>query len=165
MDLMYKQRKMIPLAQRFWPKVLIGQPLDCWLWTGSLSGKNQGYGQIQFAGRKSKRVKAHRVAFELTYGPVPPGQFVLHQCDTPLCCNPEHLFLGTTLDNKRDSVRKERHARGEMIGAAKLTERSVLQIRELYAGGYATQPEMARLLGVSPTTIWRVVVRETWRHI
>lgn len=53
---------------------------------------------------------AHCLVWEYTYGPVPDGLHVLHRCDNPPCCNPEHLFLGTPLDNMRDKVAKGRHA-------------------------------------------------------
>ena len=50
---------------------------------------------------------AHQIAWELTYGPVPPGLHVLHRCDVPPCINPGHLWLGTNADNQRD-----RHLKG-----------------------------------------------------
>jgi len=85
--------------ERFWCGVKRGEPDECWPWTRSLSPK--GYGRVR--GRN-----AHRVAYELTYGPIPPGMFVCHTCDNPPCCNPAHLFLGTYLDNIADMVAKKR---------------------------------------------------------
>jgi HNH endonuclease len=52
---------------------------------------------------------AHRLVWEYTYGPIPEGFQVLHHCDNPPCCNPEHLFLGTSLDNNRDRDAKGRN--------------------------------------------------------
>jgi len=76
----------------------------CWLWTGS-TGRG-GYGQLSYAG---KYQRAHRVAWILTFGEIPPGMFVLHRCDVPPCCRPDHLFLGTQRDNIHDMLQKGHH--------------------------------------------------------
>ncbi len=55
----------------------------------------------------------HRVAWEDANGPVPDGKCVLHKCDNPPCCNPEHLFLGTREENNADRDAKGRTAKGE----------------------------------------------------
>ena len=94
-------------VSRFWSKVnRTDNPNDCWEWNASrVSG---GYGQAIRFGKSSV---AHRVAWELTQGPIPEGIFVCHRCDNRLCCNPAHLFLGTARDNNRDKMDKGR-ARG-----------------------------------------------------
>jgi hypothetical protein len=93
------------LARRFWSKVDKGG--DCWVWTASLDRK--GYGQIAITANGSKRPRgAHRVAWELTHGPIPSGLCVCHRCDNPRCVRPDHLFLGTVGDNNRDMWRKGR---------------------------------------------------------
>lgn len=101
-------RPSVPLADRFWSKVRKGD--GCWLWTSN--AHHNGYGQIALSRNGATRQRwawAHRVAWELTNGPIPAGQLVLHRCDTPLCVNPAHLFLGTHLENIADSVRKGRY--------------------------------------------------------
>jgi hypothetical protein len=72
---------------------------DCWVWNGTCWEK--GYGRL---GDK----RAHRVMWAIVNGPIPPGLQVLHHCDNPPCVRPEHLFLGTQLDNMRDMIAKGR---------------------------------------------------------
>jgi hypothetical protein len=75
------------------------------LWTGARS--IWGYGRLKRGG--VMYAAAHRVAWELANGPVPDGRFVLHRCDVRSCVNPDHLFLGTQLDNVNDMYAKGRH--------------------------------------------------------
>ena len=85
---------------------------DCILTTHSLT--SAGYGRITVTvDGKSKRVYAHRYAYEQAYGAIPEGLCVCHSCDTPSCINPEHLFLGTHADNMRDMAQKKRAKGGE----------------------------------------------------
>lgn len=84
---------------------LARKPNGCLEWTGSTNAR--GYGQIKIDG---KPIKTHRLAWELANDEIPDGLHVLHHCDVPLCCNPEHLFLGTQADNMADMAAKGRHA-------------------------------------------------------
>lgn len=89
------------MPERFWARV--DKSGDCWIWTASRY--RRGYGQAYFEGRY---YTAHRLAYTLTFGPVPMGICVCHHCDNPPCCNPAHLFLGTDADNMRDRDAKGR---------------------------------------------------------
>lgn len=91
--------------KRFWDKVKIAGPNDCWEWQ---AGKDKnGYGSFRIGKGSMKR--APRVAWELKNGPIPNGMVVCHVCDYPACVNPGHLFLGTHGDNMRDMRKKGRH--------------------------------------------------------
>ena len=76
---------------------------DCWLWSHSKT--RSGYGRVHWNGKVHP---AHRVAYELAKGTIPEGYYVCHACDTPLCCNPDHLWVGTPQENTLDAVRKGR---------------------------------------------------------
>lgn len=102
-----KVNPITPLADRFWPKV--NKTLTCWLWTGAQQG---GYGEMSAGRRGEQPLRAHRVSWELAFGPIPAGLFVLHNCptgDNPLCVNPAHLFLGDAEANAKDMKAKGRH--------------------------------------------------------
>lgn len=76
----------------------------CWIWSGRVNDK--GYGQVSWQGKERK---VHRVFFEHFNGPLPAGMQACHRCDVPRCCNPDHLFAGTALDNEHDKIDKGRH--------------------------------------------------------
>lgn len=157
--------------KRFWDKVkkqsgVYGidgtHDTQCWVWTASL--KN-GYGEIWHV---DKRHYAHRLSWFLEHGEWPDPLCVLHKCDNRQCVRPDHLFLGTKGDNNRDTVCKGRHKGGgppgELCGASKLTEQTVLAIREGYQEG-CSQRALARQHNTSKSAVGAIVRRETWRHI
>jgi hypothetical protein len=84
--------------ERFWSTLAIDPETGCRPWMGSRNRK--GYGHVN--------LYMHRLAWELVNGPVPSSLLVLHRCDNPPCCNPDHLFLGTHADNAADRTRKGR---------------------------------------------------------
>jgi hypothetical protein len=86
--------------------VIYGDPNQCWEW---LSYKNpNGYGQTKIGGRNGKHILSHRLSWVVNFGEIPDGLHVCHKCDNPSCVNPNHLFLGTNLDNIKDRMAKGR---------------------------------------------------------
>lgn len=102
--------------EKFWSRVDIRSDDECWLWNGHKN--HDGYGIYS-----SRR--AHRIAYELTYGPIPAGMCILHQCDCPACVNPRHLRVGTQADNMAEKFLRRRHT----DFSRKLTVSDVLRIR------------------------------------
>lgn len=148
-----RRSRMRGLYERFWRRVDVREPDDCWEWTGSKS--SNGYGGIKVSGQDQY---AHRVSWMLFHGSIPKGIHVLHRCDNPGCVNPNHLFLGTPADNAADRDAKGRQAKGERMGTAKLTPDKVLAIRE----SPLRQRELARMYGVDQSQISHIKHRESW---
>lgn len=96
-----------PLETRFWQRV--NKTDTCWLWTGTVN--RAGYGLITSTrdGRMTQWL-AHRLSWQYAHGTLDKTILVLHQCDTPACVRPSHLFLGTHADNVADCVAKGRQA-------------------------------------------------------
>lgn len=88
--------------RRFWAKV--EKTDSCWLYRGFI--KWDGYGWLC---RNGRYMTAHRYAWTLTNGEPPAGAHILHQCDVPACCNPDHLRLGTHRDNMAEMMERGRH--------------------------------------------------------
>ena len=144
----------------FWERAEPEPNSGCWLWLGAPNQKT-GYGQAKFCGRK---VDAHRLAWEFTHGLVPSGLSVLHRCDVRTCVRPEHLFLGTHLDNMRDMNFKGRGASGARNGASRLTDENVADIRQLSAAG-TSQSTIAARFNIGQATVSHICLRHTWRHL
>lgn len=124
-----RQRAGASLIARFWAKVKVRDTDACWLWAAA---QIRGYGQFH-AGRvggKNRTVYAHRFAWTMTHGTIPDNLSVLHRCDTPLCVNPNHLFLGTQADNLADARQKGRLVDGRHL--TKVSAAGVADIQRSY---------------------------------
>lgn len=170
---------------RFWSKVDKRGVDDCWHWAASR--RKHGYGQLVI--HRNQNIGAHRLAYFLSTRIDPGPLDVCHQCDTPSCCNPAHLFLGTARDNLADCRAKQRHgaithpdnkAFGDRNGSRKFPERlprgednpnSVLTvavvraIRDEYECGGISHRRLAEKFGVAKRTVSMIVNRQTWKHV
>lgn len=148
-----------PLEERFWEKVQ--KTPGCWPWRGCVDR----YGTISVGTRAEGNRDAHRVSWEIHYGPIPKGMCVLHSCDNRPCVRPDHLFLGTKKDNSEDAKKKGRirwntNGKGEKNPAAKLTQSDAINI----AMFDIPRASLAMLYGVGRSTIYRIKRKESWYY-
>lgn len=152
---------------KFWAKVNKETPSGCWEWTAAKFWHGYGCFGVRQADGKYKTKYAHRISWEEANGPIENDLFVLHKCDNRSCVNPEHLFLGTQLDNMRDCSRKGRKIGqillGEANASASLNDAKVKIIR--YVGSKLSQQRLAKEFGVSQTNIGHILRGSTWKHV
>jgi hypothetical protein len=143
-----------------------GEADGCWLWHGAT--RRGGYGTCKAGGKLGV---VSRLVYEAMVGPIPDGLHILHTCDTPACCNPEHLYPGTEKDNAHDRdargrngsvTHPERVPRGERHGKVRLTESQVREARAAHASGRATQAQLAVRYGVRHQTMAAIIHRKSW---
>jgi len=156
------------IINRFWNKVIIqydenGNVLfnECMIWNaGQFS---DGYGAFSI---KRKTYRSHRLIYVWYYGHIIDTDLVVcHTCDTPLCVNPLHLFLGTCLINSTDSVNKGRTLKGSKNPYSILNESQVIQIKLYLKSNQYRQIDIAKKFNVSRPTITDINVGNTWSHI
>jgi len=154
----------LPITQErteaFWNKIAIGKPSECWPYKPP-SRTQGGYG-AGFYG--DVRTTAHRIAYILSNGRFPAIFMVLHRCDNPICCNPQHLFLGTAKDNSEDMVRKGRWSRrtsfrGDGNPNAKVTASQLPQLFE--DAKTMTQRVLGAKYGISKSQIGNILRGES----
>jgi len=146
---------MSDLSQRLECMAIPEPNSGCWIWLGATT--HNGYGRMVMGSRSDgsrRSERAHRVAYEQAYGPIPQGLEVCHRCDIRTCINPEHLFCGTHAENMADRDRKGRNIkapilRGELAPWAKLSDKQIAYIR----GSTIPSPYIAKTLGVTPSYI------------
>lgn len=160
-------------VDNFLSKIKVDESTGCWEWQ---AGKfSDGYGCFSI-NRKSFR--AHRVSWKIANKcKIPKSLLVCHTCDNRSCVNPQHLFLGSSLDNVRDMIQKGRRpdpktmhqnrltAFGTRHGMNRLSEKQVLDIRKRYEEDVVSQRMLAEKFNVSKQLIGRIVRREIWTHI
>lgn len=144
-------------TERLASVVRAGGPDECW--NSTLEPLRTGYVRVRFSGY---RWLAHRVAWALANKRDPGVLLVCHRCDNRRCCNPQHLFLGTALDNHADMAAKGRRAKQQSAKrwtrGPKLTEVDAAQIRN--------DPRLARIVaaeyGVSTAHVYQIRSGECW---
>ena len=150
------------LQERFDEKYEVVTESGCWIWIAYTD--KDGYGTFWKNGM-SKR--AHRVSYELYKTKVPEDMLVCHRCDTPSCVNPDHLFLGTISDNMKDrSIKgRNRNQEGENHNMCKLSEKEILEIRDLLENSPYTQRTIADDYGISYPHLSDIKLGKRWSHL
>ena len=153
----YSRRANGPVTKEYLLSKTIKDPTTgCWLWTGRRN--HFGYG---ITSEGNKTIKAHRKVWELWRATIPDGLLVCHRCDNPACCNPDHLFLGTYLDNNRDIFAKNRMPVGVNHANSKLTAAQVVDIRF----SKFSYSELAKLYKMSTCTLWKIKNRVSYKTV
>ena len=138
--------------ERFWEKVQRSEDTNvCWLW---LAGLTDGYGTFHVSTTFVEH--AHRTAYRLAFGDIPPDMQVMHTCDNRACVNKNHLVLGTKDDNLRDMIAKNRHPHS-------LTEEQVRYVRSMK--GIMSGKKLAQELHVTRSAISQIWNNRTWKHL
>ena len=138
---------------------------DCINWSKSLG--HNGYG---ITTRNNKTYRAHRLAYcdyhNIDHSDI-KGQVVRHTCDNRKCVNPEHLVIGTHQDNMDDMKKRNRTAKGEAHGRAKLSEVDIKTIRDRYIRGSKVHGllAIAKDFGVAFQTVSKIVNRHRWQSV
>lgn len=147
------------IRERFFKKVTIGNPNECWEWEGVKY--LTGYGHLRDG---AKQKYAHRLSYEIYHGSIPAGFHICHKCDNPGCVNPNHLFAGTAKDNMHDMAIKNRSAFGERRPQSKLKENQVREIIEKHSMG-VLQKHLAKEYGVIPQCISLIITGKRWCRV
>ena len=91
--------------ERFWAKVDIRDPNQCWPWKASIGSKGlYGHMWCIIDGKKTCR-DAHTIVWMIANGLIPKGRDVMHRCNSKLCCNPAHLLVGSRSENIKMALR------------------------------------------------------------
>lgn len=151
---------MRSIEERFWSKV--NKTDNCWLWQGGISNR---YGQIKIS-KSRKQISVHRYSYELHYGIISNNLFVCHKCDNPLCVRPDHLFLGTYLENIQDMLDKKRHNYGSKHSMSKLNENDIIEIKLALQNPYCgINKDLANKYNVNHRTISNIKLNKNWKHV
>jgi len=145
------------LIAEFWNNVDIRGAKDCWNYTGSVA--NGGYGTCSITVNGKKIRGSHRMSWYFYNGEFPKNSWVLHKCDNPSCCNPDHLYLG---DAKKNAEDREERGRGNKFA---LSHQEKLLISSLKANNHNEICELAKRFNVSPVTISRNINGQYEEHV
>lgn len=168
-----KRPKVINDWNKLSQKIVINPETDCWEWQGFLQPNGYVYVCINY-----KKTYLHRYSYTVHNGEIPAGMSVLHRCDNRKCVNPNHLFLGTQLDNMRDMHAKGRgligdknpsrknpeRVQGEKNPMAKLTNEIVLKIYAMLKSGVSVGL-LSKRYGVARSTLYDIKSGRIWKSV
>jgi hypothetical protein len=141
------------VAVRFWKKVdRSAGPDACWPWLSAIT--RGGYGLFTIS--TGNQIYAHRMAYQLTKGPIPDLLLATHECDNRVCCNPSHIIPGTARKNALDFMKRNQHLRRKHFLPVQ-----VIDIR--YSGETVTF--LSEKYGCVPSTIYRIRSLQTYSFV
>lgn len=163
------KQAIVRTPELFWARVKKGP--SCWEWIGAREAAGYGFFlERSWYDDRNKRhpvwKKAHRHSWEMANGPIPDNLIICHRCDNPPCVRPDHLFLGTHLDNSKDCTTKgrlnDRH--GSRNPNVKISASDVVAIRRAYKAGGKTQQALADEYGIPQPHVSRIVLGQAWAN-
>lgn len=118
---------------------------ECWIWNGPIRKGHKKYRTVTYGrmGVNSTLQLAHRLSYDYHKGLIPSGLFVCHTCDTHLCVNPNHLYLGDANSNNKDKT-----------GKGYISRRKINEAMKRYRDGDKVK-EICEAIGISHSTLWR----------
>lgn len=159
----------------------------CWIWDGTLGSGGYGVTIVCISARKMS-LRAHRISYAAFNNVEIDNGLVCHKCDNPSCVNPDHLFLGTHLDNMRDMKKKgrsawdkseeyreirreigrriprDKRARGEQCNLSTLTVAKVVAM-QVDAEKNMNFTKLGEKYGCTPGHVWKIISRRAWKHV
>lgn len=162
---------------RYWAKVGIAGPDDCWPWLAGMHSAGYGAFSIRLPGGGYRMKPAHQISAFLAYGPS-NGRYALHSCDNRPCCNPRHLRYGTQTDNMQDAKKRGRSSpppihygpaphrnmpKGEANANSKMTNATVAEIYRLRLTGMSSV-ELAKRFSLDKSTMLDIISGRHWSH-
>lgn len=148
---------------RFWAKVDVRGPDDCWDWQASLN--TSGYGRFKYA--SYRQTGAHRVALILHTGEDRPDLCALHSCDRPACVNPAHLRWGTHMENTTDKMERGRVRNGVLAGFTNprctLTPDQLAEIVRLIDHSNLNNKQIAPRFNLTHQMISKIRTGNSWK--
>ena len=94
--------------KRFWERVAVGEPGECWLFLRKDGTPYQTYGEYYSPTFGHIRATHMVMLLQMEFVPRTRGvtHVVMHHCDNKPCCNPAHLKIATQGENMRDKWAK-----------------------------------------------------------
>jgi HNH endonuclease len=150
---------------------------ECWIWQGSTGEKGYGYIEVEY-----EKMLVHRLVYENFNGKIEdPKIEVMHTCDNPPCCNPDHLVAGTHLENMRDCLNKNRfftekrliaQPKGETQGSSILRDKDIIEMRAYYAKNSIDRKSyletinyLSKKYKTHYNNVKLIVLGKSWKHL